>query len=294
MATIIHPKSQLKSQSWYRFTHFLSVFMIYFALLIFIILALYPMLTMLMNSFKSDNEMYRNPVALPIVWTLKSYAAIFEYHGGMWLNFINSAIVAVTSTLFSVILCALAAFAFAKYRFKGRSLIFALLLGTMMVPSEVTMPGLFIAFAQLKWINTLQAQILPTITSVSGLFLIRQYMLEIPDALLDAARIDGANHLQVFWYVMVPTSAPVLGAYAILHFLGVWNAYTWPTLVATKRAVQPIMVVLPQIVDPVIGFVPAWGTIMAGCVLSTLPLLIVFLAFQEQFLSSVTIGAVKE
>lgn len=169
-----------------------------------------------------------------------------------------------------------------------------MLLATMMVPSEVTMPGLYIAFAKLKWINTLQAQILPTLTSISGLFLMRQYMLEIPDALIDAARIDGANHLQVFWNVMVPTSAPIMGAYAILHFLGVWNAYTWPLLVATKRAVQPIMVVLPQIVDPVVGFVPAWGTIMAGCVLSTLPLLAVFLAFQEQFLSSVTIGAVKE
>lgn len=96
MATIVHPKSKLKSQGWYQATNFLSVFMVYLALLFFVVLAVYPMLTMLMNSFKSDNEMYRNPVALPITWTLESYAQIFAFHGGMWLNFINSAIIAVT------------------------------------------------------------------------------------------------------------------------------------------------------------------------------------------------------
>jgi ABC-type glycerol-3-phosphate transport system permease component len=110
---------------------------------------------------------------------------------------------------------------------------------------------------------------------------------------LESARIDGAGHFSIFWRIMMPMSAPVLGAYAILHFMSVWNAYTWPVLVATKQSVQPIMVVLPQLVDPHIGFLPVWGTIMAGCVLSTIPLLVVFIAFQDKFMSSVTIGAVK-
>jgi ABC-type glycerol-3-phosphate transport system permease component len=255
---------------------------------------LYPMALMAVNSFKADAEMYVNPAGLPQRWTLESYGKIFQYHGGMWINYINSIIIAVTSTVVSVFLCALAAFAFAKYRFRGRNLIFSLLLATMMVPPEITIPGMYVMFAKLQWINTLRAQILPTITPVLGLFLIRQYMLDIPDSLMEAARIDGAGHFTVFWRVMVPTSAPVLGAFAILHFMSVWNAYTWPVLVATKQQVQPIMVVLPQLVDPVIGFLPVWGTIMAGCVLSTLPLLIVFVAFQDKFMSSVVIGAVKE
>lgn len=253
-----------------------------------------PMLVMLQNSFKSDAEMYINPVRPPIEWTLVSYARLFGYQGQQLIrNYVNSVVIAGSSTVLAVIFCAMAGYAFSKYRFRGDAVIFALLLATMMVPPEITMPGLYIIMARFGWINTLQAQILPTITPILGLFLIRQYMLTIPTAVLESARIDGAGHWSVFWRIMMPMSAPVLGAYAILHFMSVWNAYTWPVLVATRQAVQPIMVVLPQLVDPHIGFLPVWGTIMAGCVLSTIPLLVVFIAFQDKFMSSMTIGAVK-
>lgn len=292
MAAITHPAP--RSLRRYRGERTAGQIGAYLLLFIACLVFLYPMVLMLINSFKSDAEMYINPARLPRQWTLESYGKIFRYHGGLWLNFINSIIIAVTSTVLAVFLCALAAFAFAKYRFRGRNLIFSLLLMTMMVPPEITIPGLYVIFAKFQWINTLRAQILPTITPVLGLFLIRQYMLDIPDSLLEAARIDGAGHFTLFWKVMVPTSAPILGAFAILHFMSVWNAYTWPVLVATKANVQPIMVILPQLVDPIIGFLPVWGTIMAGCVLSTLPLLIVFVAFQDRFMSSVVIGAVKE
>jgi len=251
------------------------------------------MLLMFMNSFKSNTEMYRNPYGPPENWTLASYGMIFTHQTQLWRNFVTSAIVAGSSTAIALFLCAMAGFGFAKYRFKGREFIFACLLATFMVPPEITIPGLYIIFARLHWINKLQAQILPTITSILGLFFIRQYMLTIPDELIEAAKIDGAGHFKVFWQIMMPVSSPVLGAYAILHFMSVWNAYTWPILVATKPSVQPIMVVLPQLVDPVIGFLPVWGTIMAGCTLSTLPLLIVFILFQDTFMSSVVVGAVK-
>jgi ABC-type glycerol-3-phosphate transport system permease component len=268
---------------------------IYIALIFAALVFLAPMLVMLINSFKSDAEMYINPVGLPIDWTLVSYRRLFGYEGQQLIrNYVNSVVIAGVSTILAVVFCAMAGFAFSKYRFRGDSVLFALLLATMMVPPEITMPGLYIIMARyFHWINTLQAQIFPTITPILGLFLIRQYMVTIPDAVLESARIDGAGHFSVFWRIMIPMSAPVLGAYAILHFMGVWNAYTWPVLVATKQAVQPIMVVLPQLVDPHIGFLPVWGTIMAGCVLSTIPLLIVFIAFQDKFMSSVTIGAVK-
>jgi ABC-type glycerol-3-phosphate transport system permease component len=134
----------------------------------------------------------------------------------------------------------------------------------------------------------------PTVTSVFGLFMIRQYMLGIPNELLEAARIDGAGHWQVFWRIMMPVSSPILGAFAILHFLGVWNSYLWPLLVANDSSVQPIMVTLPNLTDPNLGFLPVWGTIMAGCVLATLPILIVFIAFQDKFMASATVGAVRE
>src|SRR5262249_53895990 len=162
-------------------------------------------------------------------------------------------------------------------------LIFALLLATLMVPSELTIPPLYIMFARLHWLNTYQVQILPTVTSVFGVFLMRQYMRGIPTALFDAARVDGASHWQLYWQIMVPSAAPVLGAFAILHFLGVWNSYLWPLVVTTRPSIQPIMVVLPNLTDPHIGFLPVWGTIMAGVVLATLPIAIIFVAFQDKF-----------
>jgi ABC-type glycerol-3-phosphate transport system permease component len=249
---------------------------------------------MLINSFKSDSEISWNPAGLPENWTLASYAAIFQFHGGLIINFVNSVVIATISTVLAVILAGMAAFAFAKYRFWGRDVMFALLLATMMVPFEITIPPLYIMFAKIGWLNTLQVQIVPTVTSVFGLFMMRQYMLTIPDALLESARIDGAGHWRLYWNIMVPVSAPVFGAFAIIHYLGVWNNYLWPLVVAIKRNVQPIMVVLPTMRDPHIGFLPVWGTIMAGCVLAVLPIVIVFIIFQDKFMSGVVVGAIKE
>lgn len=282
-----------KASSEYRRERTIAIILANAFLLGFVLLSLYPLLMMVLNSFKGESEILSNSAYLPQQWTLENYRAIFKYHGGLWRNFVNSAFISSVSTLVAVFLSAMAAFAFSKYTFKGRDLIFAMLLATMMVPGEITVPTLYILFSKLGWLNTYQGLIVPSLTSVFGLFMIRQYMLSVPTALIEAARIDGASHWQLFWKIMVPTSAPVLGALAIIHFLGVWNSYLWPLIITTKREVQPIMVVLPNMTDPVIGFLPVWGTIMAGCVLATLPIIIVFIAFQDKFMSGVVVGAVK-
>jgi ABC-type glycerol-3-phosphate transport system permease component len=275
---------------WFRPAMLASWLML--AILVF--LSLYPFVMMLINSFKSDTEIMVNPAALPQHWTVASYAAVFSTNGGLWRNFINGIVIAGSSTVIAVIITSMAAFAFAKYHFAGRNVLFTLLMLTLMVPPQITIPPLYIMFARIGWINTLQVQIVPTVTSVFGLFMIRQYMLGIPNELLEAARIDGANHWQVFWRIMLPVSAPILGAFAILHVLGVWNAYLWPLIVANQPSVQPIMVSLPDLTDPNIGYLPVWGTIMAGCVLATLPILIVFVIFQDRFMASAVVGAVRE
>jgi len=267
---------------------------VYAILAIVVVLSLYPFVMMVINSFKSDTEIMVNPSALPRDWTLDSYRSLITQNNALWLNFVNSVIISVTSTVVAVFITSMAAFAFSKYRFYGRDLMFTLLMLTLMVPSQITIPPLFLLFSKLGWLNTLQVQIVPTVTSVFGLFMIRQYMLGIPDEMLEAARIDGASHWQLFWQIMVPVSSPILGAFAILHFLGIWNAYLWPLLVANDPKVQPIMVTLPNLTDPNLGFLPVWGTIMAGCVLATLPILFVFVAFQDRFMSSVVVGAVRE
>lgn len=265
----------------------------YLALGFTVIISLYPVVMMVINSFKIRSEIFRNPAGLPEKWTLYNYINISNFHSGLMQNFLNSVVISLTSSLIAVFLCALGAYAFAKYRFKGRDLLFALMLGTMMIPGEIIIPGQYILFARLGWLNTLRVQILPGAVSVFGLFFIRQYMLTVPDEIIEAAWVDGAGHFSTFWNIMLPAAAPALGAFAIMHFLGMWNNYLWPMMVATKKEFQPIVVVLPQLVDTQIGFVPEWGLIMAGCVLSTLPIIFVFLAFQDWFLRSVVIGAVK-
>lgn len=292
MATAV--RNRAKAVGSERLRRRLSQLGVYLILTLVSIESLYPMAMMVINSFKTDNGVLADPVGLPSPPTLVSYQAMINYHSGVWMNFLDSAIVSVTSTVFAVLFAAMAGYALAKYRFTGRNLIFAALLATLMVPSEITIPGLYVLFARLQWLNTYQVQILPTIPTVFGLFLVRQYMLDIPDALLEAARIDGAGHWQVFAAIMLPTAAPILGALAILQFLGVWNSYLWPLLTVTAPNMQPIMVVLPSIHDTVVGFFVPWGTVMAGSVLATLPLVIIFLLFQNWFLAGIVIGAVKE
>jgi ABC-type glycerol-3-phosphate transport system permease component len=274
-------------------SRFLTRFFGYLVLILTTIISLYPVVMMVINSFKVRSEIFRNPAGLPQNWTLYNYINIANLHSGLLQNFLNSVIISLVSSLIAVFLCALGAYAFAKYKFKGRELLFALLLGTMMIPGEIIIPGQYIMFARLGWLNTLRVQILPGAVSVFGLFFIRQYMLTIPDELIEAAWVDGAGHFTTFWNIMLPAASPALGAFAIMHFMGMWNNYLWPMMVATKKEFQPIVVVLPQLVDTQIGFVPEWGLIMAGGVLCTVPIIIVFLAFQDWFLKSVVIGAVK-
>ena len=264
-------------------------------LIVAVLVSVYPLLLMLLNSFKSDSEVLRNPAGLPLNFTLQSYANFVGYQDFQSIrSFFNSVFIATTSTVIAVVLAALAAFAFAKFRFRGRDVLFAVLLGTLMVPGEVTLPPLYVMFASIGWLNTYQVQIVPGVASVFGLFMIRQYMLTIPGSLLEAARVDGASPWQQFWRIILPISSPVLGAFAILHFVQRWNDYLWPRIVVTSAEVQPIMTLLPDIRDPNVGFFIPWGMVMAGCVLVTLPLIIVFLLFQDRFLAGVVVGATKE
>lgn len=261
--------------------------------IIMCLVVLIPLCLMVINSFKSNNEMLRNDAGLPEDWTLDSYISIFTTYRSLVRHFFNSIIISVVSTICGTFFCTLAAYAFAKYRFWGRNVIFTVFLATLMIPTEVVIPGQYMLFSKLGLINTLMVQILPTIPAVVGLYMIRQYMLGIPTSLMESARIDGAGHVRTFVSIIMPSAKPIVSSYFVLHFLDVWQNYTWPVLVATKQNVMPIMVSLPTLVDGVIGFVPVWGTIMAGSVLCSAPLIIVFLFNQKSLMQSVVLGAIK-
>ena len=253
--------------------------------LLMCILVLAPLCLMTVNSFKSNNEMLRNDAGIPEAWTLDSYISIFTTYRSLIRHFFNSVFISIISTLAGTFVCTLAAYAFAKYRFRGRNVIFLILLSTLMIPVEVVIPGQYMLFAKLGLINTLTVQILPTIPAVVGVYMIRQYMLGIPTSLMESARIDGAGHVRTFTSIIMPSAKPIVSSYLVLHFLDVWQNYTWPVLVATKQDVMPIMASLPTLVDSVIGFVPVWGTIMAGSVLCSAPLVIIFLINNLRFIS---------
>ena len=250
---------------------------------------------MLIDSLKTGTELAVNSWGVPMAPTFKNYVDLITYNSGIVVRtFMNSLFVSVVYTVLTLVIASLAAFAFSKYRFRGKSAIFLVLIATMMIPSEMTMPAIFLMFSRFKLLNTYSIQILPGIANCFCLFMLKQYMDTLPDSLLEAARIDGAGHLYIYRAIVLPLSKPALGALTILTFLGKWNDYLWPHTLLTKIEVMPIMVVLPTLNTSTSTYSIPWQMVLAGCTLVTLPVVVIFLLFQEQFMSSVTIGAVKE
>lgn len=271
-----------------------TVCMIAFVLLMSIISVL-PVLMMFMNSFKTGSELASNSWRLPEVFTIDNYRRLLSYNSGMLMRtFFNAIFIAVSSTVLTLVVSTLAAFAFSKYHFAGNRFIFGMLLATMMIPTEITIPPLYIMFSRMKWLNTYQVQIIPGIANVFCMFMLKQYMDSLPSSVIEMARIDGAGHLKAFSRIVVPIAAPAIGAMAILVFLAKWNDYLWPKIMLTDPDVMPIMIILPTLNDHNNTWAVPWELLMAGCTMVVIPLIIVFFAFQNYFMSSVTIGAVKE
>lgn len=264
----------------------------YSVLAVMTFVSLYPLALMILNSFKSNTDVLVNAAGLPAHWTLSSWRDFINQ--GLMRSFVNSIIVAGSTTVLGVFVAGIAAYAFTKLRFRGRSILFLVLLSTMMVPGQITIPPLFLMLAHVHWINTYQVQIVPFVAPVFGLFMIRQYLLGVPDSLIESARIDGASEWRTYWQIIVPVAAPILGAFGILQFLTAWNSYLWPQIMANDHSVAPLAVTIPTLTDPILGLVPIYGTIMAGSALATVPLVLVFLRFKNTFISGVTFGAVKE
>jgi ABC-type glycerol-3-phosphate transport system permease component len=250
---------------------------------------------MFMNSFKTGSELAANSWRWPRNFTTNNYSSLISYNGGLILrSYFNGLFVAISYTLCTIIVSSLAAFSFSKYKFKGNALIFTLLLATMMIPSEITIPPLFIMFSKIKWLNTYKVQIFPGIANVFCMFMLKQYMDGLPNSLIESARLDGAGHLVVFLKIIFPMCTPAVGALTILTFLGKWNDYLWPLTFLSSEKIMPIMVLLPNLNTNDIAWSIPWEILMAGCSIVIVPLIIVFFIFQKHFMSSIVIGAVKE
>lgn len=203
----------------------------------------------------------------------------------------NSLFIAATFTVLSLLITSTAGYAFAKFKFKGRDAIFFILLLAIMMPYHVTLIPLFEMFVALDWLNTYQAVILPQLAYPFAIFLMRQNMKSLPDTLIEAARVDGAGEFRIFFTIALPTMRPALAAVSIFLFMFQWNNFIWPLVVLNSSD----MYTLPVAIAGLIGLTRVdYGQVMMGAAVSVVPIMIVFLLLQRQFISGILGGAVKE
>lgn len=201
--------------------------------------------------------------------------------------YLNSILVTVTVTTGQVLIASLAAFAFARLRFKGREALFLLYLATLMIPFPVTLIPNFLIINKLGWYDSYPALIVPGLFSVFSTFLLRQYYRTIPLEMDEAARIDGASSLRIWWQVIVPLSGPVLATLAVFVFQSTWNEFLWPLVVTTSEEMRTIPVGLSYFVGQ---YSTAWGLLMAGSVIAVLPILIIYVLAQKWFVQGITLS----
>jgi multiple sugar transport system permease protein len=201
--------------------------------------------------------------------------------------YFNSIVVAVSVTVFQILISSLAAFAFARLRFRGREAIFLFYLATLMIPFPVTLIPNFLIVKNLGWYDTYLALIVPGLFSVFSTFLLRQYYRGIPLDFDEAARMDGASSLRIWWQIIVPLSGPVLATLAIFVFQGVWNEFLWPLVVTTSENMRTIPVGLAAFVGQ---YSTAWDLLMAGSVIALLPVLVIYVLGQKWFVQGIALS----
>jgi multiple sugar transport system permease protein len=268
---------------------FLSL-LLHVALGLLALATLLPLIWMVSASFMPPGEATTDPPPFfPSRVTLENYQNLFT-RLSLGRHLLNSIGVAVGGTLLSLLFNSMAGYAFAKLRFGGRDRMFAILIAALAIPGQVGMLPLFLLMRQLGLVNTYLGVLIPSLASILGIFLVRQFALSIPDELLDAARVDGAGELRIFASVVLPLLRPVLATLAIITFMNTWNDFLWPLIVLTDDSKQTLPVALARLVGE-----HALDTelMMAGAVLTVLPVLLVFLALQRSYIEGILMGSVK-
>jgi multiple sugar transport system permease protein len=256
---------------------------------------LLPFLWMFSASFKTTQEIFSYPPTLiPETFVLDNYWRLLNNWPFLrW--YLNSFVVASLTTLTVLFFSSLAGFGFAKYRFRGQTWLFLLLLGSSMIPFPILLVPLFILVANLGWVNSLAALIIPFMAPAIGIFLMRQFISYIPSELIDAARIDGASDFRIYWQVILPLVRPGLATLAILTFLGSWNNFLWPLVVLRSADGMTLPVGMAAMLTGVAaGTAPPYGPAMAASTLVSIPIILVFLALQRHYIAGLTLGGVKQ
>ena len=251
-----------------------------------------PFVWMILGSFKPQGELLRVP---PTWWpespTLDNYRSLFSKQSFL-RYFFNSTIVAVVITVANVTFSSMVGYALAKLKFRGKKLVFALVMGTLMIPGMVTFVPLFMLVANLGMVDSYPGLILPFLVTPFGVFLMRQFIMQLPDDLLDAGRIDGAGELRIFRQIILPLCGPGLATLGILTFLSSWNSFLWPLVVAQTQDYYTLPVALALFSNNQ-QFIPNYGVLLAGATVVVVPVLIVFLIFQRRFIEGIASTGIK-
>lgn len=264
--------------------------LVYLLLVLGAVMALLPMIWMLSASLMPSGEASSYPPRFfPSRVTFDHYLDLFtRLDLGRYL--LNSAFVAFVVTLTSLAINSMAGYAFAKLRFRGRDRLFRALSAGLVLPVQVAMLPLFLLLKNMGMINTYWGVIIPGLASIFGIFLVRQYALAIPDEMLDAARVDGASELRIFWSIVVPGIVPILATLAIWTFLATWNDFMWPLIVLSDESRYTLPVALANLAGE---HVQDTELMMAGSVITVLPVMLVFLFLQRYYIQGVMAGSVK-
>lgn len=269
----------------------LGVVLAFLFLLLGAITQLAPLLYMLSTSLKDQQGIFSLPIRWipdPIRW--ENYIQVWSQIA-LWRGFANSLLIASTTTFTEVLVSAAAGYAFARMKFPGRQTMFILLLATMMIPGVVTLIPSFILFRWLGWINTYWPLIVPLFFGTAfAIFLSRQFFLTLPGELEDAAKIDGANPLQTFWYIFLPLATPILATLAGLGFIARWNDYLGPLIYLSDQRKYTIPLMLAQLNGL---YERRWDLLMAGSVIAIVPIVIILLFMQKYFVESVATTGLK-
>jgi multiple sugar transport system permease protein len=256
-----------------------------------------PLLWMFLAAFKPQAEIFRYiyPVSwqtfLPQDWTLENFGRLLALEPYPFTRYLgNSLFVALTVTAGSLVVNAMAAYAFARLDFPFRNLLFVLFLLTVMVPFEAFAIPLYLQMRSFGWVNTYKALIIPWIANGAGIFLLRQFFLDIPRDLIEAARIDGCSHVGAFARIVIPNSVPALITFSLIRFQASWDSFFWPLIVAPspeKRVVQVAIATFTTEVQT------QWGLTFAASTLATLPILLIFLFLQRYYVQGVIMSGMK-
>lgn len=251
-------------------------------------IALMPLLWLLLASLKGKDDLFHYTFFAPR-YTIGNFTDLFTTVP-FFRYVMNSVFISCATVIVQLFFSSLAGFALAKYEFKGKNAMMLLMLATMMIPFQVVMAPLYELTYRLGLVDSYPGLIIPGAVSVFGIFLFRQSILQVPDELLNAARIDGCSEFRIYWDIVMPISLPMIGAFCLINFMGAWNNFLWPQVILHHDHNFTLPIALNALVTT---YTQQYGMLMAGTLLSILPVIGLFMLLQKEFVAGLTAGAVK-